>query len=162
MEFGSDLFSKPDSCQNFIEIYGGDMTASNLVSKKCNSKTGSSVSMNGTTAIVHYKIKNYNTKKNFRLVYQGVTTGVLHKEIIFKNATCEAIEWYYNTPFGKVISRTSFSCSSGHGIKGTLPLWAFVLIIIGSCAVLIGLSIGVGCCIYKAVKRRRSTPYRQI
>ncbi|EDV19947.1 uncharacterized protein TRIADDRAFT_61597 [Trichoplax adhaerens] len=112
MEFGSDLFSKPDSCQNFIEIYGGDMTASNLVSKKCNSKTGSSVSMNGTTAIVHYKIKNYNTKKNFRLVYQGVTTGVLHKEIIFKNATCEAIEWYYNTPFGKVISRTSFSCSS--------------------------------------------------
>lgn len=70
IEFGSKLFTSPNSCKNSIEIYDGSMASSSLVSRKCDSNTGTNVRINGSNAVVHYTIKNYQTNKNFRLMYQ--------------------------------------------------------------------------------------------
>ena len=67
MEFGSNLFTKPNSCQNSIEIYNGQTTKlPDLVSKKCNADLGPNVQVEGGNVTVKYNIKKYQSNKNFR------------------------------------------------------------------------------------------------
>ena len=70
VEFGSDLFTNPTSCQNSIEIYDGHTSSHHLVSKKCNSNIGPKIQINGGNATIRYNIKNYQSNKNFRLMYE--------------------------------------------------------------------------------------------
>ncbi|EDV27515.1 Cubilin [Trichoplax sp. H2] len=148
LSFGIDIFKHGCDKNNYIEIYDGFYNRKDkLLTKKCDRKL-EEINTQYNEMLIRFKIEKFNPTRNFKFLYIGVTDNTV-KVITDKNQTCTTkttIVYRYSGP--EIISR-EVTCKP-FTIAG-LPVWASILIVIGSSIAGIALLVGGYCVI-----RRRS------